>query len=89
MRKKPFSKEEIEQLEANPHTAQVTRHRLQLTVEAKRKVMEMRDAGYTARKIIRELGYDTEVLGQSSIDGIVCLWDHPAYWMPGGVQDFL
>ena len=71
MRRKPYTREEIEQLEANPHTLQVTQHRLQLTVEAKKKIMSMLEAGYTARKIVSELGYDTELLGQSCVDGIV------------------
>ena len=35
MRKKPYTKEEIKQLEANPHTLQATAHRMQLTMEAK------------------------------------------------------
>ncbi|MDO4865661.1 MAG: hypothetical protein Q4C10_03835 [Clostridia bacterium] len=71
MRKKPYTREQIEQLEANPHTFHVTRNRLQLTLGAKEKILKMVEDGYTARNIVCELGYDPELLGQSSVDGIV------------------
>ena len=71
MRKKPYTSEEIAKLEANPYTLQATSHRLQLTLEAKGKVLEMLEAGFTASKILRNLGYDTEMLGQASVDGLV------------------
>lgn len=71
MRKRPFTAEEIAILESNPNTLQATKDRIQLTLAAKKKIMEFSDAGYSSSRIIRALGYDLEMLGRGTVDGIV------------------
>ena len=66
-----FTEEEIKILSANPHTLSVTSSRISFTLEAKKKILELDDAGKTRREIIVELGYDPVMLGKERARDIV------------------
>lgn len=58
-----FTPEEIAILKGNPYTYKITKNRLSVTAEAKRKIIELSDTEMTYRQIVEELGYDPRILG--------------------------
>ena len=65
MKRNPFTPEQIKLLEANPYTYRVTEHRLTLTVEAKQEILKMKEEGLPACQIVKKLGYDLDIIGES------------------------
>ena len=68
---KEFTPEEIEILRKNPNTWSVNRFRISLTKEAKERILELADMGYSSRQCMVELGYDTKILGKSRCSSVV------------------
>lgn len=68
---KEFTPEEIEILRKNPNTWSVNKLRISLTKEAKERVLELSDMGYSSQQCLRELGYDTTILGKSRCSSVV------------------
>lgn len=66
-----FTEEDIRILKENPHTAHVTQSRLSLTLDAKKKIVELDESGWSRIKIIEELGYDPNMLGKERMKNIV------------------
>ncbi len=71
MKRNPFTPEQIKLLEANPYTYRVTEHRLALTVEAKQEILKMKEEGLPACQIVKKLGYDLDIIGESRAYGLV------------------
>lgn len=68
---KEFTPEEIEILRKNPNTWSVNKLRISLTKEAKERILELSDMGYSSQQCLRELGYDTTILGKSRCSSVV------------------
>lgn len=67
----PFTQEQIEILEQNPYTHQVTPSRIVFTVAFKEFFAEQAQLpGMTTPKILREAGYDPTFFPRSSMDGL-------------------
>ena len=66
-----FNQEEIRILKENPNTASVTTSRLSVTLEAKKIILELHQAGWTSRRIVEELGYDPKMLGEQRMKNMV------------------
>ena len=71
MARKVFTQEQLQSLNANPYTLNATPIRFMLTKEAKEKILAMAEDGMSIAHIIRELGYDPDVLGRHRIKGLV------------------
>ena len=71
MARKVFTQEQLQSLNANPYTLNATPNRFMLTKEAKEKILAMAEGGMSIAHIIRELGYDPDVLGRHRIKGLV------------------
>ena len=71
MEKKYFSDEQVLELQNNPYIKKVSNKAITYTDEFKRLFMEKYEAGNTPSCILRELGFDTTVLGRKRISGIV------------------
>ena len=71
MARKVFTQEQLQSLNANPYTLNATPTRFMLTKEAKEKILAMAEGGMSIAHIIRELGYDPDVLGRHRIKGLV------------------
>ena len=67
---KQFTMDEIKILKQNPYTKNVTGKYIRFTVEFKEKFLEMRKEGMLPRNIIKQLGYDINILGEARINGI-------------------
>lgn len=67
---KKFTEEEIQTLAKNPHTLSVTENRISFTLEAKRTILEQYGAGKSMRQVIKDLGYDPDVLGKGRLKSI-------------------
>lgn len=59
-----FNQEEIRILKENPNTASVTKSRLSVTLDAKKAILELHQAGWTSRRIVEELGYEEKKMFQ-------------------------
>jgi hypothetical protein len=70
MSKRDFTKEEIEELRANPYTFSVSPRTIYFTVEFKRQFWKRMNSGIKPYQIVLDLGYDPEVLGIARIEGI-------------------
>jgi hypothetical protein len=68
---KELTPEEIEMLRKNPNTWSVNKLRISLTKEAKERILELSDMGYSSQQCLRELGYDTTILGKSRCSSVV------------------
>ena len=68
---KEFTPEEIEILRKNPNTWSVNKFRISLTKEAKERILELADMGYSSGQCMAELGYDTKILGKSRCSSAV------------------
>ncbi len=67
---KQFTMDEIKILKQNPYTKNVTGNYIRFTVEFKEKFLEMRKEGMLPRNIVKQLGYDINILGEARINGI-------------------
>lgn len=67
---KQFTMNEIKILKQNPYTKNVTGNYIRFTVEFKEKFLEMRKEGMLPRNIVKQLGYDINILGEARINGI-------------------
>lgn len=67
---KQFTMDEIKILKQNPYTKNVTGNYIRFTVEFKEKFLEMRKEGMLPRNIIKQLGYNINILGEARINGI-------------------
>lgn len=65
-----FTQEQMEQLRANPYTYSVSPGQIYFTKEFKEQFYRLRQNGMLPRKIVKELGYDPEILGSQRISGI-------------------
>ena len=70
-KKKAFTPEEQRILAENPNTYHVTRTMLSLTLEAKKHILEMTEKNYPYAKIMKELGYNLDIIGMSRAHGLV------------------
>ena len=70
MSKTTFTSEQIAELSANPYTYNVTPKFLLFTKEFKELFWGEYCSGKPPRMILRECGYDTELLGTDRISGI-------------------
>ena len=70
MSKTTFTSEQIAELSANPYTYNVTPKFLLFTKEFKELFWSEYCEGKPPRMILRECGYDTELLGTDRISGI-------------------
>lgn len=68
---KEYTSKEIKVLKANPYTFKVTKSKLYFTAEFKEAFWIDYQAGITPRKLLLDMGYDTEMSGQKQIDSIV------------------
>ena len=69
MSKNCFTKEEIAQLSANIHVRRVSEKSIQFTPEFTRRFYMELTGGKSARDILREVGIDPDVLGETRIRG--------------------
>ena len=66
-----FKEEQIRILKENPYTLSVTQSRISVTLEAKKLIFELYQAGWTCRRIVEELGYDSKMLGEQRTKNMV------------------
>ena len=67
---KKFTTEQMEQLRANPYTYSVSPGQIYFTLEFKEQFYQLRQNGMALTDIVKELGYDPEMLGENRISGI-------------------
>lgn len=65
--KREFTLDEIRILESNEYTLYATEHKIVHTQEFKEMFWEMYNNGTPPRKIFKEYGYDSEILGKRRI----------------------
>lgn len=65
-----FTTEQMELLRANPYTYSVNSGQICFTKEFKERFYELRQNGMLLNDVIKELGYDPEILGEKRISGI-------------------
>ena len=70
MDRKRFTEEEMAVLRENPYTYKVTPGQLHFTAAFKERFWQEYCSGTTPREILRNCGYDPEILGDSRINGI-------------------
>ncbi len=68
--KRPFTESEQKQLKRNPYTYQVTAQEIHFTAEFKQAFWDLYRSGTSAVLAMRQLGYDTDLLGKERIRGI-------------------
>lgn len=68
--KKPFTESEQKLLKRNPYTYQVTAQEIHFTAEFKQAFWDLYRSGTSPVLVIRQLGYDTDLLGKERIRGI-------------------
>ena len=71
MSKKTFTPEEQRILAENPNTYHVTSTRLYLTLDAKQRILEMTEKNYPYTKIMKELGYNLDIIDMTRAHGLV------------------
>lgn len=71
MNVKRFTSEELAILRENPYTYKATPAQLKLTAEFKERFWSEYNKGILPKEILRECGYDPEMLGDSRINGIL------------------
>lgn len=69
--RKRFTAKEIHSLKKNPNTLSVTENRISFTMEAKKRILELSATGKSIRMVLKELGYDPEVLGYGRMKSIM------------------
>lgn len=70
MQIKKFTEEEQEILLSSPYVAGVTSQFVYFTAEFKKEFHRMYKAGMKPKKIVKELGIDPIIIGQSRINGL-------------------
>lgn len=68
--KKPFTENEQKLLKRNPYTYQVTAQEIHFTAEFKQAFWDLYRSGTSPVLVMRQLGYDTDLLGKERIRGI-------------------
>jgi len=68
---KEYTKKQIKDLEKNPYTLKVTKHNVYFTAKFKNDFWVSYQAGNAPRKILEDLGYDRQLLGQKALDSLV------------------
>lgn len=68
--RKQFTDEEMATLRGNPYTYKVTRCQLHFTAEFKKIIWDEYGKGKLPRDILKEHGYDPEMLGTKRVEGI-------------------
>ena len=66
-----FTDDAILVLRKNPYTLSVTGNRLSVTLVAKERILELYSEGTSRRKIMEELGYDPDLLGDDRVKNII------------------
>ena len=66
-----FTTPEIAILIKNPNTFHVTEKNLSLTLKAKQRIVEMVEKHYSYTKIMQELGYDLDIIGETRARSLV------------------
>lgn len=67
---KYFTLDEVRELSMNPYTYKVSEKRISFSAEFKKKFWDMHSKGQLPRNIVKQLGYDPDVLGATRIQGI-------------------
>lgn len=67
---KRFTPEEIVSLRNNQYTLKVTERTITFTLQFKKEMLAGLQKGKSAKIIMKELGYDPDVLGESRISGL-------------------
>ena len=67
---KNFTLDEVNELSMNPYTYRVSAKTISFTAEFKEKFWDMYCAGQQPHNIVKQLGYDPDVLGATRIQGI-------------------
>ena len=70
MAKYKFTEEQMEMLRLNPYTFSVTPDMIRFTKEFKEEFWKKYQEGYSTRKILKDLGYDSEMIGKSRMISI-------------------
>ena len=68
--KKPFTESEQKLLKRNPYTYQVTTQKIRFTAEFKQAFWDLYRSGTSPVLVMRQLGYDIDLLGKERIRGI-------------------
>lgn len=69
---KTFTEEELKEIRANPYVKSATEKMIRFTVAFKEEFWRRyKEECQSTRRIMEELGFDAEVLGQRRIDGIL------------------
>ena len=66
-----FTDDDIAVLKQNPYTLSVTGNRLSVTLAAKERILELYYKGKSRRQIMKELGYDPDLLGDGRVKNII------------------
>ena len=69
--KKIFTPEEIKILEKNPYTHHATTHRIVFTAEGKQRILDIYSEGKPMRVVLREMGYDPDIIGEGRFKSII------------------
>ena len=70
MKWKVFSPEEVVSLRNNPYTLKATEKTITFTLKFKEVMLDGLQRGKSPESIMRELGYDPAVIGDSRVKGI-------------------
>lgn len=70
MERRAFTEEEIAQLANNPYTYTVTAKQIRFTQAFKQRFWSEYCKGRSSRQIVKDCGYDAELLGDNRIDGL-------------------
>ena len=71
MARNEFSPEEVKILNKNPYTLKATSKRIMFTLEGKKKILALYEEGKAITQILREMGYDPDMLGHHRTKGII------------------
>ena len=66
-----FTEEEMRILMGNPYTLNVTPYRFVLTKEGKERILSLSESGKTIAQILREMGYDPQMLGHNRTKNLI------------------
>ncbi|MDI9499097.1 MAG: hypothetical protein QM270_11530 [Bacillota bacterium] len=70
MARKAFTPEEMEQLKESPYVLKVTPRMVNFSAAFKEKYWEGVQSGQDPREVVKELGLDPEILGDTRLDGL-------------------
>jgi len=66
-----YTKKQIKELEKNPYTHKVTKHKTYFTAEFKKEFWNRYQVGTAPKKILEDLGYDRHLFKQKTLDSLV------------------